>query len=464
MTPSREGRPLAALAPALLLCAIFALLVWPAAYSGRGATSEAKDQMRFHAPAVEQMAEQWPRPDVSDYSSATTPGYHLAMAAARRFVTEDWRALQIISSLFSLGLVLVVWRCAALFVGRWPAFALAAPLLFCPYFLGGAIWLVTDNAALLFVALALGGAAMIPPTPVRAARWALYATIAVLVRQIHLWVAAPVGAAILLMSPLGARAPRSIVLPPHLRTGWARTILAAAALAGPFIVVGAFVALWGGLTPPSLSAIHEQEVAGANPMQFALALALFGAFGAFFLTCFARSWREALRIDRATIAAALTGAALALVFPTSYDMAHGRWGGPIWELVRRLPDVADRSIVFPPLAALGGVIIIRAWRAASAAGRAREAAILLFGLLAWTAAQSATTLAFQRYFEPMLLILLAWLAALAIGRSAAGTGPVSPKHQLIRLSGPLTLALIELTLSGATLYRSILSGETLPTP
>ena len=56
------------------------------------------------------------------------------------------------------------------------------------------------------------------------------------------------------------------------------------------------------------------------------------------------------------------------------------------------------------------------WSAAKRSGRGNEALILLVALLGFVSAQTMNTMAWQRYFEPIVLIVLAWLGALVCGR------------------------------------------------
>ena len=447
---------------AAVLCLLFAILVWPVVISTQGTlgdgatdikypTGEMGDQRKYHEPTILAFAEQWPSVDLVHYPSATSPGYHLLMALVARYTSHDLVVLQLVSSLLSFGLLLVVWGYGARHTGAWPALGLVLPLVASSYVIGSGIWLVTDNAGLLFVCLALGGAIMVQPTAMRTARWALYATCAAGIRQIHVWVAAPVILAALLGSPLGRHAPRHLCSGSKQSLSWAGVFSTLPVLLLPFVLIGLLALLWGGLTPPDFADRHS---AGLAPVTFAIVLALVGVFGVFFLPAFCQKWTDILKMDRWLVVAVLLAVAVSLIFPTSYDQSLGRWGGAIWELVRRMPDVAGRSIVFPPLAALGAVVLVHAWRAAGRAGRAREATVLLLSLLGWMIAESVNTQSGQRYFEPMILVGLAWLAALSISPTK-GTARFVPAHRLW-WAGPLTLGAIQLVLSASTVYLPVL--------
>lgn len=447
---------------AAVLCLLFAILVLPVVISTQGTlgdgatdikypTSEMGDQRKYHEETILVFAEQWPSVDLVNYPSATAPGYHLLMALVARYTSHDLMILQLVSSLLSFGLLLVVWGYGARHAGAWPALGLMLPLVASSYVIGSGIWLVTDNAGLLFVCLALGGAMMVRPTPMRTARWALYATCAAGIRQIHVWVAAPVVLAALLGSPLSRYAPR------HLRAGLKQTLTMPVLFATlpvlllPLVLVGLFIWKWGGLTPPAYSDLHST---GFAPVSSLVALALVGSFGIFFLPAFCPKWTDILKVDRWLVIAVILALAISLIFPTSYDQSLGRWGGAIWELVRRMPDVAGRSIVFPPLAALGAVVLVHAWRAAGRAGRAREATVLLLSLLGWMIAESVNTQSGQRYYEPMILVGLAWLAALSVSPTKV-TARFVPAHRLW-WAGPAALGAIQLVLSASTVYLPVL--------
>lgn len=386
--------------PLGILVLLFAALVWPPIVLDAAGTNEAFDQRAFHLPLVRTFAEQLPAVDLREYNSATAPGYHLTLAVIARFVSDDARVLRFIGSLFSLCLLAAGWWFAARWVNEWIALALMMPFVWSTYFLGAAIWLTTDNAALCFVALAVGGSVTWPLVPTRAARWSGLATMAVFFRQIHIWCIGPAGVALLQQTPLWSK-----------QIGWRDWLLSALVLLMPFILVGLFIALWGGLTPPVYADLHN---AGANPASIVLTLAVFGVFGApIALLIIDRSLVQ--RAGLKMLSAAAVGTVLAIIIPSSYARDDGRWGGALWEIAARTPVVDDRSIVLIILAATGAMVLALLHTAAVDRGRTREANLLFIALLAWSLAQVMNSQAWQRYIEPMALIMLIWLAAMAIG-------------------------------------------------
>jgi len=432
----------------LTLALMYVLLVFPAVVSQRGGTNEADDEQGHHIPVIETMAAQWPGVDLVHYESATSPGYHLFFAALHRYAGIGELTMRLINALVSLAMVMFIWRMAARFINPWPALALVLAFLCSTYVLGSAIWLTTDNASLFLALIAVGGASLLRPTAMRVIGWSAAATAAVLVRQIHLWCAAPVMLAFILLTPVER------FMAPWLGGGndlriartWASLWLIPIVLL-PFVVLGWLAWMWGGLMPPMYADLHN---AGPNPATPAVALSVCGAFGVFFLPIFLRIGQSATprRHELLLIALAI---ACTLLVPTSYNKDAGRWGGAIWEVARVLPSIADRSIVLPVLGVLGAYVLIMAWRACRASGRQREAIILLLSLLGWLVAQSMNTQAWQRYAEPILLVALAWLAGLAM--SPAQTPDIrtdSTSHRA--LAGPLALAVIQFIIACWKVY------------
>ena len=139
---------------ACCLSLAFAALVLPPIAMGLGGTSEAFDQDRFHLPTIRTLADQLPRPDLVNLQSATAPGYHLLMAALARGGVDGERGLRLASSGLSFAMLLVVWAVAARRAGPWAGGLLTLPVLCSSYVLGGAIWLTTDNAAIVVTARA----------------------------------------------------------------------------------------------------------------------------------------------------------------------------------------------------------------------------------------------------------------------------------------------------------------------
>lgn len=434
----------------------------------------AYDQNGFHLPTIRGFAAQWPAPELRDYLSATTPGYHLALAGASKLVGESVTALRLVGLVFSVGLAGTLgWALGRL--APWPvALACGVPVLCSLYVLGPAAWLLPDNASLWAVLGVALVAARFTDHRRADALGLLALTLlllaAVLTRQMHVWVAAvaltgawlagrrgddPTTPA--LLSPADARALLQRPLPRLVPV--ALVLLAALPAAG---VLLAFVKLWGGLTPagamiPDPPADLEgpanfARVRGGNPATPALVLSLWAIYGVFFggflLRPLADLWRRARWV---IFAAAAGGAALALVPETAPSADAGRWTG-LWQIAAKLPVVGTASggggtgrtsLLLVALAPLGAVLV-----AAAAHGlNARHRWLLLAALAAFTAAQTASFLSWQRYLEPCLLVLMALAAA-----SIAGAAPDQAQPPRAARLGPLALAGLLLAVSAMTIF------------
>ena len=194
----------------------------------------------------------------------------------------------------------------------------------------------------------------------------MVAAAAVLVRQVSVWIVAPVALSALIEWRSRDRASFTPVV-----------IAAVVASLVPLGVAIAFFLLWNGLTPP---VFQSQHASGPDPATPIAALALAGVYGFFFAG--PRGVREEMR-HTTSVAIALVVFVSAMLVPSSFDRDVGRWGGWIWELVRETPIVYDRSIVLVPLAALGVLVVGALGRRAAAAGHAREATMILVALVMW---------------------------------------------------------------------------------
>lgn len=458
------GRGAVGAALALLVGLAVALVV-PLMVLGAGGTSESYDEQTYHLPIVRMFAAQWPKVDLVSYPSATAPGYHLALAGLLVAGLPEW-TMRAASALASIGVVLAVFLMCLRTVPAWGALALTLPLVCSSYYLGAAIWLTTDNAALLLVVLALGGVMRPSITAGRGVRAGVYAAGAASIRQIHVWLAAPIALAGLLAWWDGRRARAQassraggagpVALEPA-RRGLAAAAGCAAGALAPIALVGWFVWSWGGLVPRSSGLLNHSS--GANFATPALALSVAGLWAPFLLRTFDwRALRELVRSGRGVVAGGVAVGLAAGVIPPTEPVWPQRASGAVWIIAQQVPSVWGRSVAVPLMAALGGACLAVLALAARRGGRGRESVLLLCGSAAWIAAQSANSMAWQRYVEPMVLIVLAWLAALAHGQGGAREEVAPVPGWWKRWGGAVALGGVHLALSGATLYREAITS------
>lgn len=416
-------------AAAIVLSALFLAGALPLILTDRERGRAADDQIMWHLPAIRQFARQIPRPDFHDYPSATTPLYHLLVATADRWVTSDIRALRLVGALFTVGLLATLGAALARRAPAWMAIALCLPMVTSLYVLGSGAWLLPDNAGWWGVL-----AVMLVCFRRRVDRWTyivggVLLVLLVLVRQSHAWVAAPLWLAAWIGSENGGPPPAPAASPVR------RLALMVLATVPALAVLLYFFHLWHGPVPPSIQFFHDPTRAVGkswNPAVPATVLGVAGVLGVFFLDFIPRQ-----KSPRA-IAFALEGAAVGLVLgvlPVStYSHQAGRESG-IWNLVPHAPVIGDRSLVIAVLAMLGGAVL--GWWCAALNRRDRW--MFATAWASFIAAQTVNTTAWQRYYEPFVLIMLA-LTALRIERGrwsfAAAIGPLL----LAGLLGVVTVA------------------------
>lgn len=450
MTAERDGRVggwgrvavVAACAGVLVAGAV------PLILSGLMTGRPGLDQGVFHERAIRIFAHDWPRFDFEGYLAATTPLYHLLIAAVCRFVTDSRVGLQTAGMLISVALIaLLAWACTAR--GRlWLALAATLAAFSSHYLFFPAVWLLPDNLGWLGVLgvmllcmqrdgawrpLVMAAAVLVP---------------LVLTRQSHIWAAAMIWAA----AWMGREGAGAGVMERARRVGVAMALTLPA-----FLAVAWFVRLWGGLTPPLFQGMNQAApgdgegagslaasvLANMNPATPAFLLAVIGVHGAFFLVSLAPAGVDLWRRHRWVLAGVVAGALLVSVVPaTTHDLEAGRSRG-VWGLAARTPEIMGHtSPAIVALAVLGGVVLAMMCRKVGK----REAVVMVVGLAAFGASLAASKHLWQRYTAPLVLMMLA-LTVCRGEREGEGGLPVLPVlsargWRRAEVVGPLVLAVI----------------------
>lgn len=478
-TPSgRTGETRAwLLLPALLMATqVLGLIAF-----GEPAGSWANDQTNYHMVAIEKFAEELPTPDIVNYPSATSPGWHLLLAALMRLGAGE-STLRLMAALAGTVLALAATVTASRWVSPRTAALLTLPLVLTPFAVGGSAWITTDVPALACVALALasvlrrcppyarpgeahsilagagstgggstgssaggrsagggsagGGSARAGSTTAcSASAWhpwcaAAWATLGVAIRQPLVW----------LSVPIAWRAWRE------------RRVSGLVAALLPVALLGVLMLVWKGLIPPAYRDLHQR---GVNPAAFVLFLALAGAWGAPLALALFATEEARRRLIPLAIVGAVLALAVASAVPTSYAKGEGgiegRWGGPFWSAVERTPTVADRSLLMSGMAALGGASLAVLAQQASRRGATAAGAIVLLALACVALSNAANSQAWERYADLPLLLLLPWLAALGVrtARAASAVGVAA-----------IVVALMQIGIAAVNLWKpAFLAGS-----
>src|SRR5665213_1503260 len=404
-----------------VLIALFFAAAAPLIHSGYSKGRAAYDQRAFYGATVLQFLAQWPRPGLGDYPAATTPGYYLAIAAAAQVAGTGLRTLQFLGSLFTAGLLITLAVALCRRANALMALALCLPVLCSPYVFPGGVWMLPDGAGWWGV-LCVMLVALKPRVDARTYISGGLALLAlVMVRQTHLWTAAPLCAAAWLGSGENAGAPFRVAAPRGRRLA-----LMACAIIPSILAIAWFVRLWHGMVPPN----QASPVAGGNWAAPAMALATAGMLGVFYAPIVLPRLRG-LRWMSPALAGTAAGAIIGAIPITTYSMRAGRFSG-IWNIVRHMPYIANRSPPLIALAAFGG-LAVALWLLVLPL---RQRWIWAVAVAAFLVAQIPAHYAFQRYYEPFVLIA----AAVSLSR-LPGKTPRWP------LAGPIVLAVL---LAGVT--------------
>lgn len=422
----------------MALFTLWAILVIPVILFGNENGSEAYDQNHHHLVVIQQASDAMagrvgakPLGELlADYPSATSPGYHLWLASLQKVGIVDVTALRLVSSLFGLGLVLILWRAMSVRLDPWLSFWLSLPILCSPYFLAGSQWLTTDVAALAFVVGAVAVILARNGTKEGLATIGLGTTLAVWIRQPSVWLLGPAIA----MAAVDGRGRWT-------KVQWAVWM---AGMIAPVVLLGWLIWMWGGLVPPGFRDQHNHGANLATPAVFLALTALWSApwwAPRLLASGIPRSSRSWIGVG------ALVGFLLAMVSATNYNRDAGRWGGPVWEAIRLLPAPGGVSLLVAVGSVVGGAAVavgLLALRNRVGWRGAFVAAVLACSLIA---ALSANSQCFERYMDLPLLAFIPLALSLV-----AGEGDRSHLRR-----GAIALALVQGALSVVMVFLPAIS-------
>jgi hypothetical protein len=392
--------------PITFVLLIFLGLVIPATFRHYFNTQQGNDMYDWHLPQVNTFVT---RPFAFfNYpaTAAMTPGHHIALAWFARLlgysnVTETAYPIRLANAVFGVAVVVVAW---STFYSRaragWLAAILVAPLAFSSYVLLAAIWVATDNGALLWYELVVAIAANNVAIPLSAV---LVCSALVMWRQIYL----PVTGIFVLSWLAQKRTLLTLPLP------LLATVLPAA-------IVGIYYWHWHGFVPPYFQIHNNVHFQFATPLS---ALALSGLILPFYFACLNSSIRKALRLRPRLMLCTLAGVVAAWCLgPTDHNVEQGRWGGIIWAVALHTPALGSHSFAVLCLAVVGAVTFVSMLAQSLPWGKHSAGTICLVLYLVGYSMQMET---FQRYIEPQLLFTYGfWASGEKHGSTRAWVGPL----------------------------------------
>jgi hypothetical protein len=402
---------------AWLCVGLFACAALPLCLSNYDHGRAFSDQLNYHYPTIVHFADGG---GVADYPSATTPGYHLLLAAVAKWVSAAEPVLKVANSVITMVFVgLLAWIISAQVGDTLLTTVMVLPVLASIYVFPAGVWLLPDNLAWLSVLCMLYLAAHFRDSWSWYSLTALTLIAAVLIRQSNLWLCVVVFA----------------VADKRLRGLTAATLVTLPAVA----VLACFVRVWHGLTPPAFVERHT----GLNLSAVPFFLCVLAFYSAFYLPLIIQRVRNLFRTSPRSLYLTCLGASAgfltAVIAPTDWNPDEGRTSG-LWNLAKMLPAVHHRSPSIAVLAALGGALAV-IWL--SLVG-SRTRTVVVASAAGFVAAQGVSHFVYERYYAGMvfLLILVSLADVLATNRE-----PV-PRWAL---AAPCLFALCNLAILGAGL-------------
>ncbi len=422
-----------------LAALLFPLACLPLSLSTNG-RNFADDERTFYLESISRISAHWPAVDLAgDSTSATSPGYCYFLAGVAKVAGPRLRMYRLITVGMSTALLLFLCTMFSPKEGLAAGMAIL-PLAASNFFIKSASWVVTDNVALLFVCVSLISILRSSRNTAWAYLAGLSAAGAVFTRQLHAWLVAPIAWAVVI-----ARGARESPNPIRSRA------LALTALLPALAILYWLRRAWGGFVPQAWQKLHAS---GIHPACAACALTVFAAFGIFyFLSADSPSSLPRLARGWAASVGAAVGCAVALVSKNGMDREAARWGGYFWAIVGRSPAIDGRSVPIVAGSILGGALLgAMTTRLRESCGPAK-ASVWLVSVSSWVAACMLNPLAFQRYYEPPVLVfLIAWLA-LVLQSAPEG------KPAALRRGPLLLLAAAQAAISVITTYVPVLAGS-----
>jgi len=374
---------------------LFALVAFPAIFLDARFT-EAYDETRYHLPAITHFAQSLPYPDLHNYSSATTPLYHLIFALLLKigFGLTALRLINFAISTATVAAVFIYLRRAAnpssLSLANAGTLAFAASI----YVVGPAVRLTTDNLAL--------GCAVGVLYLVESERRSVFglevilATAAVLTRQLYLWLV-PLLVFYSLTNP---------------RWGRMSKIEGVAASIIPFLAVTPLFFLWGGFANARFAPTHELRGNIIDGRALVMAICMLAAYSIALAPAMLQLLSSVSRLRR-TLMAGLFLAATAIlpVFGAragSYQIPME--GGWIRALAEHTPAIAGIWALFWILFPIGIVTVV-ALGLYAANSRGEIWILTAFGF--WLILNVMQTRAMAKYYEPFEILVVARFAVRA---------------------------------------------------
>ncbi|MFN9993657.1 MAG: hypothetical protein ACK54H_09945 [Phycisphaerales bacterium] len=392
------------------------------------------DQSLYHEPAIRAFMHQWPDIDLYDYLSATTPGYHLILAAFAGAFGDSANVMRIASGIIALLLVGLFGAAMSSRVKPIVAGFLAWPLACSMYVVQSGVYLLPDNLGWLGVCAMIVMALRTNPGILCISFMGLWLIFVVMARQLHAWTFGLV----LVAAWLSDTDSRERYIGPALLRNFAgkfsKLVVAILAVSPAMLLLYGFVRMWDGPVPPRFA---TQYSGGFNAASTAFLLSLIAVIGIFQLPTFAPTLATMWRTSRRSVwISAISGFIAAAITPTMYDYPSGRRSG-LWNIAAKLPNIGHSSVLILVLSTVGAIVFLALLKPL----RARDRIVMCATFGGFCIATAAGVELWQRYTEPFVLMFITLLVGMNIEREREQEGSYpGGSRTILSLIGSVVIA------------------------
>jgi hypothetical protein len=366
------------------------------------------DEQHFHLPAIEKFAND---KTFDDYTSATTPGYHLVLSLllteSDNISTDNLQVIRILGSLFTaLFIGSLAWQLSFKF-SLSKVLLLISPVIASIYVLPSGVWLLPDNSNWLCVSISLmllnsfySHQGISDPKSTKFFIWLLFVSVmlvlAVWFRQTSIWLVSIFAfLSFAILTDINKTVQHRLKLITFIFLSLLPALLS----------LLYFFMLWNGFVPPSFQKTHLTP-SPSSPAFFLTALFFYSSF--YFPIVFneLKTFVIQEKTFRYVISAGVAGFIIGIFPETSYNMAEGRNSG-LWNFVKLFPSIEEKS----PLIITGstlGASCLSFWICLS---KEKLRLPLLGGTLVFMISLIMNKFVYERYIAAYLFIFILFVLA-----------------------------------------------------
>lgn len=345
------------------------------------------DEGWYHYPTILKFADELPTPYLKDYNSATTPLFHLIVAALSKILGTDIKNLRLVNFFITYFSVLFLF---IILIGKFKLNLLHSLLFsllfaFSPYYFREAFVILTDNLPILWLLcfFYFYFSYKTGKKPKQLLLSLFFVMLLCLTRQTYLFVCLAVG-----IDTLPGKMP---VL------GKIKILLLVFIAALPTVFL---FLIWKGLTPPAFQEYHTRNSL-LNTKAVLYGMSVLGFYSLFIPGI--NLFRSLFEQKKQSILIGIAVLIWIIIYFFPLIKQKGDFGY-LWYVADPLPSLGGTSILFWVLVPLGAISLLCIWN------KEGVSFFLLF-LLCLFLSETPNNLIFQRYYDSSVLLTLIFFSA-----------------------------------------------------